>query len=400
MQDVFAALFVLGAGTIVYTVVGYPCVLALLARARRLTTAPPGRALRTVTVLMAVHNGGAWIARKLASLAALDYPAHLVRILVLDDGSSDETARIVRSVADPRVELVTLPRGGKAAAINAGLALARSEILFFTDVRQTLHPQSLRRIVGRFEDPRVGVVSGELVIQGADRQEATVGLYWRYEKWIRRHQSEIDAMTGATGCIYAMRRELAVPLPPAMLVDDMYLPLTAWLAGSRIVFEPEAKAYDGGTTPAEEFRRKVRTLSGNIQIVRALPGLLAGSGRPRFHFVSHKMARLVLPYAVLAVAVSSLALPSPLRGVMVGAQGLFYALAALDSFVPAAWRLKGLTSAPRTFVVLMAAAALATPAALAGRGALWRPSRIGPHGPARIPAVRAARWRRTAPVAR
>ena len=397
MQDVAIAVCAFSAGLVVYTIIGYPLVLALLTANRRPEASRVAGTPPAVTVLLAVHNGEAWIARKLESLLALDYPSHLLRILVLDDGSTDDTPSLVQAVTDVRVELVSLPRGGKARALNAGIALAHSEILFFTDVRQTLHPHSLRRLVARFDDPSVGVASGELVIQNADRQEEVVSLYWRYEKWIRRHQSALDAMTGATGCIYAMRRYLARPLPTDMLVDDMYLPLSAWLKGHRIVFESEAKAYDYGSTPAEEFRRKVRTLAGNIQVVQALPGLLSGSARPGFHFVSHKMVRLALPWAVLLVGLSSLWLPSPARGVMLAAQAVCYTLAALDVVIPSRSRLKRLSAAPRTFVVLLAAAAWATPLALVGRGAQWRPSHIGTR---RTAPARADRLRHTLPVVR
>ena len=397
MHDVAITVFALSACLVVYTIIGYPLALALLAAFRRPAAPTAAGAPGSVTVLLAVHNGEAWIARKLESLLALDYPTHLLRILVLDDGSTDDTAALVQTVTDARIELVSLPRGGKARALNAGLALAESDVVFFTDVRQAMHPQSLRRLVGHFEDPSVGVVSGELVILSADRQEEAVGLYWRYEKWIRRHQSAIDAMTGATGCIYAMRRALARPLPADMLVDDMYLPLAAWLHNYRIVFEPEAKAYDIGSTPAEEFRRKVRTLAGNVQVVRALPALLAGSTRPRFHFVSHKMVRLLLPWAVLLVGLSSLALPAPARELMLAAQAACYALAGLDTAIPASSRMKRLTAAPRTFVVLLAAAAWATLLALAGRGAQWRPSNIGTSRPAH---TRTDRLRHTLPAVR
>lgn len=399
MQDIAVSVFALSAVMIVYTIVGYPLVLALLTAVRRRKVELREWTPRTVTVLLAVHNGAAWIARKLESLLALDYPHSLMHILVLDDGSTDETSHVVRHVTDPRVELVTLPRGGKAQALNAGLARARGEILFFTDVRQPLHPQSLRRLVERFADPLVGVVSGELVIQPADQEEKTEGLYWRYEKWIRRHQSRLDSMTGATGCVYAMRRELAMLLPPDTLVDDMYLPLSASLRGSRIVFEPEARAFDYGTTPTEEFRRKVRTLAGNVQLLRAMPRLLSPSNRMWFHFVSHKVARLLLPYALLLMGVSSLLLPSPGRAVMLTVQGLFYVMALADVRVPASWRVKRCSSLARTFVVLMAAALCAPPASVLERGTVWRPASVGAPGDGGL-RNRDTPWRPAATVVR
>jgi len=375
MHDVAVAVFVLSAAAITYTIAGYPLLLLVLRSLKRREPVLRQWTPRTVTVLLAVYNGEAWISRKIESLLGLDYPRELMHILVLDDGSTDRTAEMVKRVADPRVELVTLPHGGKASALNAGLLHAEGEILFFTDVRQALDPVSLRRLVERFADLQVGVVSGELVIRKGDLEEEAVGLYWRYEKWIRQRLSEIDSVAGATGCIYAMRRELAVPLPPDTLVDDMYLPLSAFLRGNRVVFESEAKAFDEPTTPAVEFRRKVRTLAGNFQILVDLPRLLSPSNRMWFHFVSHKVLRLFLPYALILVGVSSFALPSPYRAPVLAAQACFYLVAMADMFVPANWPLKRVSGIARTFVVLMCATLCAPAAVLLTRRTVWSTSR-------------------------
>ena len=145
--------------------------------------------------------------------------------------------------------------------MNTALAQAKGEILFFTDVRQQFHPDSLANLVACFADPEVGVVSGELVIRdGTGIEEASVGLYWKYEKWIRKQLSRLDSIMGATGCIYAMRRELAIPLPEGTLNDDMYLPLEAFFRGYRVILDDSALAFDYPTPLASEFRRKVRTL--------------------------------------------------------------------------------------------------------------------------------------------
>ena len=400
MEDMAMTAFAISVGFIVYTIAGYPLVLALMARVRRPAQEARPFTPRTVTVLLAVHNGETWIARKLQSLLALDYPQELLHVLVLDDGSTDGTAAAVRRVTDPRVELVSLPHGGKARALNAGMARATGDVLLFTDVRQRLHPQSLRRLVGRFAEPRVGVVSGELEIEASNQDERSVGLYWRYDKWIRRHQGLVHSMTGATGSIYAMRRELAVPLPPDTLVDDMYLPLSAGLRGSWLVFEPEAKAYDCGTTPAEEFRRKVRTLAGNVQILRALPRLLWPSHRTWFHFVSHKLTRLVLPYAALTACVTGLRLPSPADGIVLSALAVYGFLALADSRIPTHGILKRTSSITRTSAVLLAAAACAPLAVLRGRQALWRPVVAAPGRSMLLRDVRGANWRRSPAVGR
>ena len=253
------------------------------------------------------------------------------------------------------VELLRIERSGKAAAINAGLERCRGDIVFFTDVRQQLAPDSLQRLVACFADPEVGVVSGELMIREPNmRQEADIGLYWRYEKWIRRQQSRIDSVLGATGCIYAMRRELAAPLPADTLVDDMHLPLVAFFRGYRIILV-DAKAFDDPTLLKTEFRRKVRTLAGVYQVLGRFPALWRPSNRMWVHFLSHKLGRLMLPWALLAAAVSAFSLPPLWAELAIGIQTVFYGLAAADTLVPESLALKRLTSVARTFVVLMAA---------------------------------------------
>jgi GT2 family glycosyltransferase len=239
-----------------------------------------------------------------------------------------------------------------------------------------LEPDSLQNLVACLGDPEVGAASGELIIlDGRTREEADIGLYWRYEKWIRSRLSAIDSVIGASGCIYAMRRELAVPLPPDTLLDDVYLPLAAFFKGYRIILDPSAKAFDYPAALNVEFRRKVRTLAGNHQLLTAWPALLGPSNRMWFHFLSHKVARLFLPYVLVIMAISSLGLPGMWATLAVGVQVAFYALAAADLRVPQTWRLKRLSSLARTFVILMAAAACAISIIFRPGRALWKDAR-------------------------
>ena len=252
-----------------------------------------------------------------------------------------------------------LSNSGKANALNAGLAVARGEILFYTDVRQSLEPACLKALVEHFADPHVGAVSGELVIrEGQSREEESVGLYWKYEKLIRSAQSQIDSVSGATGAIYAIRKELAQPMPAGTLLDDVYLPLCAYFQGYRITWEPGAKAFDYPASLRTEFWRKVRTLAGVYQIVGIFPRLLIPNHRLWIHFVSHKLGRLLLPYALIAVFLASFVLPEPVKYLAVAAQVGFYSLALLNTALPDTSALKRLSSPAGTFVVLMAAAVL------------------------------------------
>jgi biofilm PGA synthesis N-glycosyltransferase PgaC len=287
-----------------YVLIGYPVAAALAARRR-------GRPVRkqftprTVSILLAVRNGEKDLDAKVDSLLDLDYPLELVEIFVLSDGSTDGTVARAReraaSVAarGARLEVFDLPAGGKSAALNAGLEKASGEILFFTDVRQPLARPALRELVACFGDPGVGTVSGELVIRrGNSSEEAQTGLYWRYEKRIRFWQSAIDSVIGATGAIYAQRRDLCIPLPADTLLDDVHQPLAAFFAGYRVILDSAAQAFDQPTRLDQEFRRKVRTLAGNYQIIYHYPALFSSANRMRWHFLSHKFALLVAARAV------------------------------------------------------------------------------------------------------
>lgn len=350
-----AAIFLAAAAFILYTLFLYPLLVHLLAASR----AKPVRkefSPRTVTVLLPVWNGEQYLARKLDSLLELDYPPGLIEILVISDGSTDRTAEIATSYANRGVRLLDEPRGGKAVCLNAGLKEAQGEILFLTDVRQPIEPGSLRALVECFADPSVGAVSGELIIRdGQTLEESSAGLYWKYEKWLRKRLAATDSVLGATGCIYAMRRELAGQLPAGCLLDDMYLPLLAFKAGYRIGFEERARAYDEPAAMNSEFRRKVRTLAGNYQLMGFLPWLLTPSNRMLWHYLSHKVARLLLPFALLALFASAWLLPGPWNWICGGGQAAFYVLAIAGAVLPEGFPMKRLAATAWTFTVLMAA---------------------------------------------
>jgi cellulose synthase/poly-beta-1,6-N-acetylglucosamine synthase-like glycosyltransferase len=349
--------FVLAVLFLLYVLAGYPLLLALRVRLRGRPPISKRFSPRTVSILLPVRNGDRWLREKLASILRLDYPRELLEILVISDGSTDQSEAITEEFAAQGVRLISVSRGGKAAALNAGLRRAQGEILFFTDVRQQLDPAALRELVACFGDPAVGVASGELfILDGATREEANVGLYWQYEKWIRRRLSRLDSVLGATGCVYAMRRDLAVEIPEDTLLDDVYLPLAAFFRGYRVILDEGAKAFDVPMPLDTEFRRKVRTLAGVYQILRQYPKLLGPANRMWVHFVSHKLGRLLLPFALLAMAAASFWLPVFWAKLALGLQGIFYALAAIDRWIPDRWMLKGLTSPIRTFVAFMAAA--------------------------------------------
>ena len=368
--------FLSGAAFVIYILAGYPLLLAALSLRGRKAVRKRFEA-KTVTVLLTVYNGEKWVRAKLQSILELDYPRERMEILVISDGSTDRTDEIAGEFAREGVQLVRVPHGGKAAALNAGMARARGEVLFFTDVRQRLERDALHHLVACLGDPAVGGASGHIIFVESDGGgEADVGLYWRYEKWLRDKLTDVDSLLVATGCIYALRRELARPLPVDALIDDAYLPLAAIFAGYRFVFERQAIAYDYPTRLDMEFQRKVRTLAGLFQVVRSYPRLLNLFSSVSFHFFSYKLGRVLLPYALLLIAVSSFWLPGGWSAAVVSGQLVLYGLAALDHWIPVGFALKRLSSVCRTFVVLMAASFCAGSILFVPASRLWKETRV------------------------
>jgi cellulose synthase/poly-beta-1,6-N-acetylglucosamine synthase-like glycosyltransferase len=376
---VAAVLLAVASAVIFYVIIGYPILLSLLSRR-------PPRPVRKdmnfrvpVSVLLAVHNGEKFLRAKLDCLLSLNYPADLLEILVISDGSTDSTDAIAASFANRGVRLLQVPKGGKPAALNAGLERASGEILFFADVRQKLNPDSLSHLVANFADPSVGAVTGELQYLNPERtgEQADIEVYWRYELWARRRHSEIFSACNTTGCIYALRRSLAEPMAPDTLTDDLVLPLKALLRRYRIVVEPEALAFDYPRIEGGEFRRKLRTLAGLWQAHLRLPRLLTRANCMRFHFLSHKSSRLALPWAILLAWAATVALPaSPFRSFLLTDEATLLLLAALDPFMPERGPLKRISSPARSFLVMNAAALLSVLVFMVPAGRLWRPTQV------------------------
>jgi cellulose synthase/poly-beta-1,6-N-acetylglucosamine synthase-like glycosyltransferase len=368
------------AGTVIagYILIGYPLLLAL----RRGKTAPPvAKDLSyqpSVSIVMAVYNGEAFVGAKLDSILALDYPRDRIQIIVISDGSTDKTESIVRAYADRGVQLIAAPHAGKAAAINQGLARAVHEILFFTDVRQPLDRSALRHLAANFADPSVGAATGKLQLtKPGPGEQADMDLYWRYEVWARTIHSSIDSIFASTGCIYALRRSLAAPIPADTLSDDAVLPLRTFFKGYRVVFDPLAVATDFPALSNTEFRRRWRNLAGLWQVFTRMPELFGSRDRMRFHFLSHKLSRLILPWSLLLIVGASLALPgSWYKKELIAGDAALAALALVDRLVPERTALKRLTSPARTFVVMNAASLYGIAVFFTPAKRLWVPTRV------------------------
>lgn len=339
-------LFWISLGVIAYVYAGYPLLLAGCARLAsrsprkaRVDALTPGGPWPSISIIVAARNEAPRLGPRVQNLLGIPYPGER-EVIVVSDGSTDDPAAVLRRFG-PAVTLLERPSGGKPAALNAGVAVARGEILVFADARQRFAERALMELAANFSDPEVGGVTGELVLDaehgGTDSTVGDgVGLYWKYEKWLRRNESLLWSTLGATGAIYALRREVWRPLPSETLLDDVLAPMRVVLQGRRVVFEDRARAFDRAAADADaEARRKVRTLAGNYQILRLEPRLLVPFVNPVwFQYFSHKVGRLLVPWMLLAALVTSAFLAGDgwFYTAALAGQLVFYALAGYGAW--------------------------------------------------------------------
>jgi poly-beta-1,6-N-acetyl-D-glucosamine synthase len=379
-------IFWFAAALVGYSYLGYPVWLWLRSRWAprpvRRNSDRSSAAAPAVSAVMVVRNEEAVIARKLENLLTLDYPQEKLDIVVVSDGSNDRTPSILSGYAGDsgvgtRVRVLMKPVSqGKAAGLNDAIKLATGDLLLFTDARQQIESGALRLLIENFADPDVGAASGQLMLGdpvGGETGQG-IGLYWRVEKKIRELESASGSVAGATGAIYCVRRTLLdpSPLPEGTILDDVLLPMQIVRKGFRVVFDSRARAWDSPDLgESREFSRKVRTLSGNYQLLQLAPWLLSSENAIRFEFVSHKLSRLAVPFALLALLASSIFLPLPLYRAALGAQVAFYALSLAALAGVKIGPLSRIADPARTFVVLNSAAMVAFINFVTGRKAVW-----------------------------
>jgi len=290
---------------IIYTYFGYPFLTAVLQKTSS-RSIDKHNIFPSVSVVIAVHNGENTIEQRIQNLLIQEYPLEQLEVIVVSDGSSDSTVAIVETLKSEQVAVYALEENqGKAVALNHGILKASGEIIVFADARQVFKPDAIKNLVASFADDTVGCVSGELhfLEDPSSKIEAEMGAYWKYEKFIRRCESASGSVIGATGCIYAIRRELYQPLPAGTILDDVLTPMNIARSGKRVLFEGQAVAYDIISKDAtQEWRRKVRTLAGNWQLFSLASWILFPWENPLWwRYVSHKLLRLLVPFGMVIV---------------------------------------------------------------------------------------------------
>jgi cellulose synthase/poly-beta-1,6-N-acetylglucosamine synthase-like glycosyltransferase len=323
-----------------YAYIGYPLTLLMLRlvihRAVKKAQYEP-----FVSLLIPAYNEAGVIERKIRNSLALDYPADRLEIVIASDGSKDGTAEIAQSMADGKLVRVLAyqENRGKIQALNATVPLLRGEIVVLSDASAMLLPDALRTLIANFADPKVGAASGLFTIVKAD--EANIGksedVYWKYETFLKEQESKLASTLGGHGSLQAIRKEL-YPYPPAGTINDDYvIPVSVLGKGYRAVYEPAAVSYDEAREMTG-FGRRIRIMTGNIQQLREIKSLLRPlRPLPLFFFLSHKVSRLFVPFALVAALAANLfLLSSPFYRALFGLQALFYVLALCGS----AWQLK------------------------------------------------------------
>lgn len=347
---------------VVYSYIVYPVLIWLAAWKwpKRVEKSDPAPA--SVSFVVAARNEGTRVRQRVDELLKQLEAANVHgEVILVFDGPQQPEGPIPPLLADERVHLLqTNEHVGKSVAISIGIRRAQFEIVAFADMRQKWSDDALDRLLSNFEDAEIGAVSGQLVLQSREGLLEGVGLYWRYETWLRYKESCFDSVVGVTGAIAAVRRSLFANIPDGTILDDVYWPMNVIAAGYRVVYDPNAIAYDRlPDRTRDEFRRKLRTLSGNFQLMTLLPRImLPWRNRIWWQFVSHKILRLAVPWALLAVFLGSGLLRSGAFGYFFLAQCIGYIFILLAILSGLAGRVR-LTAAISSFLLLNFAAWLA-----------------------------------------
>ena len=255
----------------------------------------PEQELPAITLVVAAYNEAATLPAKLANSLSLDYPAGLLQIIFVTDGSTDGSEKMPFQHAQVRV-LHQPERKGKYAAVDRAMQVITSPIVVFSDCNALLNPQSLRLLVKQFADPRTGAVAGEktvLPLPGSSVGQAE-GLYWKYESFMKKLDSRLFTVVGAAGELFAIRASLYSPPPKPVILDDLFISMQVCLQGYRIAYEPGAFASETpSATLADEMKRKVRIAAGAFQALVMLPACLNLFKYPvmAFQYISRRVLR-------------------------------------------------------------------------------------------------------------
>ena len=330
-------LFWLFLAVVLYTYAGYAVLVGLWgALARRGRPAPSTTFEPEVTLVVPAYNEAAILAEKVRNCQALDYPADKLRLLFITDGSTDDSGAVLADF--PAVQHLHSPeRAGKSMAENRAIRYVTTPYVVFTDCNTTLNPAAVRNLVRHYADATVGAVSGEKRVQNdGSASGAGEGMYWKYESFLKRCDSDIYSLMGAAGELVSFRTSLFKPLEADTILDDFVQSMRIVDAGYRVIYEPEAYAMEPPSfSLKDEMERKVRICAGGWQAMSRLLPLLNPLRQPvvALLYVSHRVLRWSLTPLLLALLLplnAALALAyGGIYTLLLAGQVLFYGAAAL-----------------------------------------------------------------------
>ena len=280
----------------------YPLCMSMIASLTRRASAALVDAPQSHSILIATRDDPAIVAGRVRN--ALEGAAQLpdTELIVAVDVTSKFSIEQYASALDPRAIIMRGDQpGGKAATLNAAVRAARGSLLVFTDSQQSFLPGALTALSQCFTVARIGAVSGTLQLGDAKRERNVLDLFWNYELSLRRNEAAVHSIVAVTGAIYAMRKTLWTPLPDGLICDDLFAPMQVIRQGWRVGVSETALAVDPRKfTRSQEFSRKVRTLTGMLQLCALLPWVLLPWRNPVWvQFVCHKLMRLATPYLLI-----------------------------------------------------------------------------------------------------
>ena len=284
-----------------------------------------------VAVVIAAYNEELEIKARVENLLQQDYPRDKITLYIGSDGSTDKTNEILSSFQDERLKAHLFDENrGKASVLNNLVALTTQPFIVFSDANTHFEADAIKRLVRHFSDDNVGTVCGELNLYNTGDNDNKDNAYWRYEQFLKDNEGKLDALLGANGAIYALRRELYTPIPKNTIVDDFLIVMNIAKEKFKIVYDKTAVAHEE-TAPsiAEETKRRVRIGTGNYQaFFNLLWALNPMIGWRFFSYVSHKVLRWFTPHCMVLILLSNiLLLGDPLYNGFFAIQIIAYYLA-------------------------------------------------------------------------
>ena len=322
---------------ILYIYISYPCFLILIAKFRKAKAIEKKEIFPKVSLIISAYNEEKIIQERIENILLLEYPKDKLEIIIASDASTDGTDEIILKYKNKGIILNRQPqRRGKMAALNDCVNKSNGEILVFSDADIFFKEDDIEKLVRNFADPSIGCVVGIKKIITDDKTTSnTEGLYWKYELFLKKLESEIGSVVaGASGCNFAIRKNLYLPLEDKTTAEDLALPLICIARGFRVVFEPEAVSYEKILpTFKDEFIRKIRIVMGGLHAISLVKNKFSKIDRlSLFNLFSHKILRWYTPFLLLGLFIVNFFIKENIYYLFLLLQIIFYSFAFIGFF--------------------------------------------------------------------